>query len=108
MSNKFTDLNGEDGVPTVKLTLNPLFLEGKTVIVSRVYHPSPKPHDLGVMTREIRNFPGIQEREPIYMGRPGNYTSEIVSIQKKISGDTFLVYLCKTRNGSWYEVIAAV
>jgi hypothetical protein len=79
--------------------------KGMSAVISRVYYSGDEAHNLGVITHQINDFPGVKEGDTLFLGG-GFYSRPIVSLTQTLDSPLFKVFHCETASGSRYEVIA--
>lgn len=79
--------------------------EEKSVMLSRVYHPTNKRHDLGIIGGRD-NFPGFAISESVHYG-PDNdqQTSPVEKLESTRQFGRTIVVRFRTTTGSIYELI---
>jgi hypothetical protein len=87
---------------------NPVYGQGLSMLLFRVWHPTLKVHDLGQMGIESVCYRGISIGFPIgYCGeaRTTQLTSNVKTIEKLSDGLKSSVYKVVTETGSIYQVV---
>jgi hypothetical protein len=86
---------------------NPVYGEGESKLLFRIWHPSLKVHELGLMGIEARG-PGISVGKPIWYYVPdtdGQETSNVKTIEVLSTGPRSTTYKAVTETGSIYHVV---
>lgn len=96
-----------EGARGVEVSHPPTFAKGKTVVISRIYHPnvSGDVKSMGLLTSQINKFDGVYVGARLYLGG-GIKTSSVTEVVCTLDASKIQVYRCKTETGSYYEVYA--